>query len=68
MKALTSTKRLLFVTSLVLVLSCWLASQLQTAGGRVEVQSIKIPTHKGQWVVADVFKPRSATMLRAVAI
>ena len=49
------------VALLVLVLSCWLASQIQTAGGSIQVDSIKIPTQNGQWVVADLFKPRSAT-------
>ena len=27
----------------------------------MKVQDIKIPTHNGQWVVADLYKPRSAT-------
>jgi hypothetical protein len=56
-----SPPKLLFVCLFVLVLSSWLAAQIQTAGGRVDVQSIKIPTHNGQWVVADLFKPRTAT-------
>jgi len=34
---------------------------VQSAGGSVQVESIKIPTQNGQWVVADLFKPRSAT-------
>ena len=52
---------MLLIAFLVLVSSCWLASQIQSAGGSVQVSSIRIPTHNGQWVVADLFKPRSAT-------
>lgn len=33
----------------------------RTRGGRVQVQDIKIPTQNGQWVVADLFKPDTAT-------
>ena len=54
-------KRHLFIPLLVILLSSLLASQIQTSGGRVKVQDIKIPTHNGQWVVADLYKPRSAT-------
>ena len=54
-------KRALFWALFVLVLSSWLAAQVQTAGGRVQVDSIKIPAHNGQWIVADLFRPRTAT-------
>jgi len=54
-------KRALFLALSVLVASCWLAARIQTSGGQVHVDSIKIPTHNGQWVVADLFRPRSAT-------
>jgi hypothetical protein len=57
----TSPPKLLFASLFVLVFSSWVASEVQTNGGRVDVQSIKIPTHNGQWVVADLFKPRTAT-------
>ncbi len=53
--------KLLLGALLVLVLSCWAASRIQNSGGQVHVDSIKIPTHNGQWVVADLFKPRSVT-------
>ena len=53
--------KLLLGAFLVLVLSCWAASRIQNSGGQVHVDSIKIPTHNGQWVVADLFKPRSVT-------
>ena len=53
--------KLLLGAFLVLVLSCWAASRIQNSGGQVHVDSIKIPTHNGQWVVADLFRPRSVT-------
>ena len=56
-----SSKRLLLIALLVVFFSSLIASQIQTSGGRVDVRDIKIPTQNGQWVVADLFKPRSAT-------
>ena len=57
----TSTIKLLLASLLVVLLSSALASWIQSSGGRVSVQDIKIPTQNGQWVVADLYKPRSAT-------
>ena len=57
----TKQAKLLLGAFLVLALSCWAASRIQSSGGQVHVDSIKIPTHHGQWVVADLFRPRSAT-------
>ncbi|TWT41328.1 alpha/beta hydrolase family protein [Botrimarina hoheduenensis] len=37
------------------------ASGVQSSWGRVSVRSLTIPTENGQWVVADLFKPSSAT-------
>jgi len=56
-----STVRLLLISIMVVLLSSFLASWIQSSGGQVQVQDIKIPTHNGQWVVADLYKPRSAT-------
>ncbi|MBT8397786.1 MAG: alpha/beta hydrolase [Gemmatimonadetes bacterium] len=55
------SKRLLLTCCLIIVLSSLFGSRIQSAGGRVQVQDIKIPTQNGQWVVADLFKPRTAT-------
>lgn len=38
-----------------------LASLLQRSGGRVQLTSIVLPAHNGQWLAADLFRPRSAT-------
>ena len=53
--------RLLTASVAVTVLSCLLASWVQSSGGRVRVHGIKIPTQNGQWVVGDLFKPKAAT-------
>ena len=55
------TGRVLLVSLAVLVLSSWLAARIQTGGGSIQLQSITIPAQNGQWVVADLFRPRSAT-------
>jgi hypothetical protein len=60
-KQIISSKRLLLISLLVVIFSSFVASIIQNSGGRVVVQDIKIPTHNGQWVVADLYKPRSAT-------
>ena len=46
---------------LILFAASFLASNIQRSWGDVSVQSLKIPTQNGQWVVADLFKPISAT-------
>ena len=56
-----SSKRLLLLSLLVVFFASLIASMIQTSWGRVHVQDIKIPTHNGQWVVADLYKPRSVT-------
>jgi hypothetical protein len=58
---LPASKRLLYISLAVILASSWLSSCIQTSGGMVNVETIKIPTQNGQSVVADLFKPRSAT-------
>ncbi len=55
-----SRRTLVGAIALVLLASAF-ARSVQTSGGSVSVQSIKLPAQNGQWVVADLFKPRSAT-------
>ena len=52
---------LLLASVSAVVLACLLASMVQSSGGRVRVHDIRIPTQNGQWVVADLFKPATAT-------
>ncbi|MGY8654177.1 MAG: alpha/beta hydrolase family protein [Verrucomicrobiia bacterium] len=56
-----SNGRLLGILLATVILASFLASRVQTSGGRVAVYGIKIPTQNGQWLAADLFKPRSAT-------
>ncbi len=53
--------RFLFTTLLVVILASFVSSRVQTSGGQVRVHDIKIPTQNGQWVMADLFKPRAVT-------
>ncbi len=57
-----AAKRHLLVSIIVIVLASFIASMVQDSWGRVHVQDIKIPTQNGQWVVADLYKPRTATV------
>jgi hypothetical protein len=43
-----ASMRLLLISLLVVLLTSFIASIIQTSGGRVFVQDIKIPTHNGQ--------------------
>lgn len=45
----------------IVAVASWLGSLVQSSGGRVQVVDVKFPTQNGQWVSADLFKPRSAT-------
>ena len=53
---------LLTVALLVAIIffSSFIASMIQTSGGRVDVRTIKFPTQNGQLLVADLFKPKTA--------
>jgi len=53
--------RALWVLLALLVVSSFGASLVQTSFGDIEVKSITLPTKNGQWLVADLFRPRSAT-------
>jgi len=53
--------RLLLICVLVVIVSSFFVAQIQQSFGDVQVRDIKIPTHNGQWVAGDLFKPNSAT-------
>jgi hypothetical protein len=40
----------------------------KTDGGKVEVTGFKLPTENGQWITADLFRPKSATAKDPVPI
>ena len=53
--------RSLWILLALLVASSLGASLVQTSFGSIKVQSIKLPAQNGQWLVADLFRPLSAT-------
>jgi hypothetical protein len=53
--------RLLIISFFLIVTGTIVASILLTDGGHIEVMEITLPTRDGQWVVADLYKPVSAT-------
>jgi hypothetical protein len=55
------SRRLLAICLLVVVLASLLAGLIQSSWGRVQVVDLKIPTQNGQWLVADLFRPKTAT-------
>lgn len=46
---------------LLILLAAWLAARIQSDGGAVQVTGLRIPTQGGQWLAADLFRPRTAT-------
>jgi dienelactone hydrolase len=53
---------ILLCVALALILAGSIGAYLvQTAGGTVQVLGLKLPTENGQWVTADLFKPKTAT-------
>ena len=55
------SRRLLATCVLLVVGASFLASQIQNSWGRVQVTDLKIPAQNGQWVVADLYRPRTVT-------
>lgn len=56
-----ASDRLLLICVLAVLVSSFFVSRIQSSFGDVQVRDIKIPTHNGQWVAGDLFKPNSAT-------
>ena len=47
---------------LVILIASYCASRIQNSRGEVSVRTITLPTQNGQWVSAELLKPRSATV------
>ena len=45
----------------LIIISSFFAYIIQSSGGKVDIQSIKFPTQNGQLLVADLFKPKTAS-------
>ena len=50
-----------YVKILIIFLSSFIAYLIQSSWGDVSVYNVTIPTQNGQWVVADLYKPSTAT-------
>lgn len=55
------TMILLYISLILILIGNIGAYFVQTDGGKIDVVGLKIPTEDGQWVTADLFKPKSAT-------
>ena len=46
---------------LMVLVAAFVASRVQSDGGAVQVTGLRIPMQGGQWLAADLFRPRTAT-------
>jgi len=60
-KALTKEWKLLLIAFLFIIIGTIGAHFYLTDNGAIDVSSITVPTENGQWIVADLYKPQSAT-------
>jgi len=56
--------RLLAVCLFAVVGCAFLASRIQSSWGRVQVVGLKLPAQNGQWITADLYRPKTATAER----
>ena len=52
---------LLCISTAMIVVGDMGAYLVHTDGGRIEVVGLKFPTENGQWIAADLFRPKMAT-------
>jgi hypothetical protein len=53
---------LMLSIALALIFAGGLGAYLvQTGAGKIEIVGFKLPTERGQWITADLFRPKSAT-------
>lgn len=43
------------------LLAPWFAHRVMTDAGRIQVAALRLPAQGGQWIAADLFRPRSAS-------
>ncbi|MCU0867110.1 MAG: alpha/beta hydrolase [Planctomycetes bacterium] len=59
--AATPSHRGLGLALLLVLVGAFVAAVVQTDGGAVQVTGLRIPMQGGQWLAADLFRPRTAT-------
>jgi len=52
---------LLWCCLAVVLLASWAGSLVQSSAGAVQVRGLVLPARNGQWIAADLFRPRTAT-------
>lgn len=62
------TNILLYISLALILIGNIGAYLAQTDGGNVDVVGIKIPTENGQWITADLLKPKNATAKNPVPL
>tara|TARA_B100000989_G_scaffold126292_1_gene93660 strand:+ start:501 stop:2342 length:1842 start_codon:yes stop_codon:yes gene_type:complete len=60
MPSLTKNKNLIALATLILIFS-FLASLILTSFGKVEVKSLRLNTQNNQFIIYDLYKPKSAS-------
>lgn len=45
----------------VVLFASWAGSLVQSSAGAVQIQGLVLPARNGQWIAADLFRPRTAT-------
>ncbi|HVU36120.1 MAG TPA: alpha/beta hydrolase [Opitutaceae bacterium] len=60
--------RSLLLSLLAILIGTVGAWWIQTDGGAVQVTGIRLPTEAGQWITADLYRPRAATAAHPVPL
>jgi dienelactone hydrolase len=55
------SRRLLCVSLMLILIGDVGAYLVRTGGGAIDIVGIKIPTQNGQWITADLFRPKTAS-------
>jgi len=60
-RSFSKETRLLLIAFMLIAIGTLFSSLLLTDFGKIEVTEITVPTQNGQWIVADLYKPVTAT-------
>ncbi len=60
--------KMLLISFALILVGSFGAHLVQTGGGTIDVVGFKLPTENGQWVTADLFRPKSASETNQVPL
>lgn len=63
-----SPLRMLLISLALILVGSFGAHLVQTGGGAIDVIGFKLPTENGQWITADLFRPKSASETNQVPL